>query len=70
MICTYLCSSMKLALTITFVQVYLWSQKSSVEGAKDCGDGWRVASPPLECSTAVTAVDFAPVQLRDQRYIG
>ena len=40
-----------------------------MEGAKDCGDGWRVASPPLECSAAVTAVDFAPVPLRDQRYI-
>ena len=52
-----------------YLQVYLWSQKSAVEGAKDCGDGWRVASPPLECSTAVTAVDFAPVQLKDERYM-
>lgn len=52
-----------------YLQVYLWSQKSAVEGAKDCGDGWRVASPPLECSTPVTAVDFAPVQLKDERYM-
>ena len=51
------------------IQVYLWSQQSTIEGARDCGEGWKVASNPLECSEAVTAVHFAPVSLKDGRYI-
>ena len=39
-----------------------------VEGVKDCGEGWKVASTPLECSAAVTAVGFAPNSIADQRY--
>ena len=50
-------------------QVFLWSQHGAVEGARDCGDGWRVASEALECAHAVTAVDFAPCVLQDKRSV-
>ena len=38
-----------------------------MEGARDWGEGWRVASEALECAHAVTAVDFAPSVLQDER---
>ena len=41
-----------------------------MEGStRDCGEGWRVMSTPLECSHAVTAVDFAPTTSPDKRSI-
>ena len=49
--------------------MYIWSQCSPIEGAKDCGEGWKVASSPLECSHAVTAVDFAPTKTREDDYL-
>lgn len=38
-------------------------------GTRDCGEGWRVMSTPLECSHAATAVDFAPTTSPDKRCI-
>ena len=41
-----------------------------MEGStRDCGEGWRVMSTPLECSHAVTAVDFAPTTSPDKRCV-
>ena len=38
-------------------------------GTRDCGEGWRVMSTPLECSHAATAVDFAPTTSPDKRCV-
>ena len=34
---------------------------------KECGGGWRLGAPPLECESAVTAVDFAPRMTSNSR---
>ena len=47
----------------------LWKRGGCEGGGGDCGDGWSVSSPPLEFSSAVTALDFAPHLTTDGRYI-
>lgn len=44
----------------------LWGRDGCV-GGKECGGGWRLGAPPLECESAVTAVDFAPRKTSDNR---
>ena len=39
-----------------------------MEGAVDCGGGWGLAGPALECPQAATAVDFAPCGARSDTY--
>ncbi len=45
----------------------MWSRDGCVEGV-ECGGGWRMGGPPLECTAAVTAVDFAPIKTTDERF--
>ena len=45
----------------------MWSRDGCVEGV-ECGGRWRMGGPPLECTAAVTAVDFAPIKTTDERF--
>ena len=56
-------------LTTGLHQVLLWRQGGCEGGGGDCGEGWGVMSPPLECTHPVTALDFSPSQMSNGRCV-